>query len=77
MKTIFTSLKLFLLTLIFSQTVFAQSAGDYRSVNAPVSPGSGGNWSDISKWETYNGTTWVAAATAPTSADGVIISFPF
>jgi hypothetical protein len=72
MKTIFTSLKLLLLTLIFSQTVFAQSAGDYRSVNAPVSPGSGGNWSDISKWETYNGTTWVAAATAPTSADGVI-----
>jgi len=72
MKTIFTSLKLLLLTLIFSQTVFAQSVGDYRSVNAPVSPGLGGNWNDITKWETYNGTTWVAAATAPTSADGVI-----
>lgn len=64
-----------LLTFIFSGLLLASVAngqilGDYRSVNAPK-PG-GGNWSDITKWERYNGSSWVAAAVPPTSADQTI-----
>jgi fibronectin-binding autotransporter adhesin len=39
--------------------------GDYQSAAS-------GNWSAPATWQTYNGTQWVAAATAPASADGVI-----
>ncbi len=60
---------LFLL-LAFVQFSFAQVNGDYRSVNAP-NP-AGGNWNDITKWERFNGTSWVAAATPPSSADETI-----
>lgn len=48
-------------------------AGDYRS--NPSTSGGGflyGTWSTIANWETYNGTAWVAASAAPTSADGII-----
>ncbi len=41
------------------------SSGDYRSLTS-------GNWSNASTWEKYNGTTWAAAGSAPTSADGII-----
>ena len=44
----------------------AQSAGDYRSVMP------GGTWTTAANWETYNGSSWVAASTSPTAADGVI-----
>ncbi len=43
----------------------AQSAGDYQSIAS-------GPWSTIANWQIFNGTTWVAATTAPTSTDGVI-----
>jgi hypothetical protein len=43
----------------------AASSGDYRT---RVS----GDWSNISTWEKYNGTVWMPAMSAPTSADGVI-----
>ena len=36
----------------------AQSAGDYRSVG-------NGNWNDATKWEAYNGSTWVSTSTYP------------
>ena len=45
-------------SLLISVTVFAQSAGDYRSVGS-------GNWNDPTKWETYNGIRWVAASSYP------------
>ncbi len=70
MKMKFTFFKLLVACLIFSNAVTAQVTGDYRSVNAP-NP-TGGNWSDITKWERYNGSSWVAAAVAPTSADQTI-----
>ncbi|GAA4277251.1 immunoglobulin domain-containing protein [Aquimarina mytili] len=37
---------------------FAQSVNDYRSVGS-------GNWTNVSIWEVYNGTAWVAATTYP------------
>jgi len=45
----------------------AQSAGDYRSIGS-------GNWSDATKWETYNGSHWVVTATYPgqNSGTGVV-----
>lgn len=39
--------------------------GDYRSVAS-------GNWTNLSCWEMHNGTTWVAATSTPTSANGEI-----
>jgi hypothetical protein len=71
MRRNFTYLILTTFVVLICYTTNAQSTGDYRSVNAPKS-GTGGNWSDITKWERFDGAAWVAAATAPTSTDGVI-----
>lgn len=56
----------FLLIFIFSSiNIFAATNGDYRSLAT-------GNWNAATSWEKYNGLSWVAAATSPTSADGII-----
>jgi hypothetical protein len=44
---------------------FAQTTGDFRTNGAVT-------FAAATNWQTYNGTAWVAAAAAPTSADGVI-----
>ncbi len=41
----------------------AQSINDYRSVGS-------GNWTNVSIWEVYNGTAWVAATTYPGEVAG-------
>lgn len=46
------------LILILSTALKAQTSGDYRSVAT-------GNWTSLSTWEYYNGTTWVAATSYP------------
>ncbi len=54
------------LTLIFGfifSTSLSQSVNDYRSVGS-------GNWTNVSIWEVYNGTTWVAATTYPGQVAG-------
>jgi hypothetical protein len=51
----------------FSTTLQAQRTGDYRSNVATT-----GVWSDASSWERFDGTSWVAAAAAPSSSDGII-----
>src|SRR5687768_4400702 len=61
-----------LVSLLFSQFLFAQTAGDYRSVRPNTGAGPNYNWTNIANWETFNGTTWGAASAYPTSADGVI-----
>ena len=63
-KTLLVGLTLALLAGL-SASAGAQTAGDYRSAAT-------GNWNAIATWERFNGTTWVAAATAPASTDGVI-----
>lgn len=45
--------------------VFSQATGDYRSFAS-------GTWATAANWETFNGTAWVTAATAPASTNGVI-----
>jgi hypothetical protein len=41
----------------------AQSAGDYSSIGS-------GNWNDPTKWETYNGSSWITASTYPGQNSG-------
>ncbi len=53
-----------LLALLFFESSFAQTFGDYKSVAS-------GNWNDFI-WQKYNGTSWVATINPPTSGDGVI-----
>lgn len=65
MKTIFTSLKLLLLTLIFSQIATAQNIGDYQTTAS-------GAWSSSASWARWDGLGWNTPATPPTSADGLV-----
>jgi hypothetical protein len=58
---------LFLLLLLISfNQVFGQTTNDYRS-NVTT-----GNWGSPGSWQRFDGTNWVAAASAPTSAANVI-----
>src|SRR5687768_18494841 len=50
-------------SILISCTVLAQSSGDYRSIGS-------GNWNDATKWEIYNGSTWVNATTYPGQNSG-------
>src|SRR5256885_16288406 len=43
----------------------ASASGDYRSFAT-------GNWNSAGTWETFNGASWVAAISTPTSTDGAI-----
>lgn len=42
----------------FSSNLIAQSLNDYRSTSS-------GNWTNVAIWETYNGSTWIAASSYP------------
>ncbi|HLG34301.1 MAG TPA: T9SS type A sorting domain-containing protein [Bacteroidia bacterium] len=57
----------FILFINLSDSKFTKAAanGDYRSASS-------GNWSSAGTWEKFNGTSWEAASSSPTSADGVI-----
>lgn len=58
------------INLFFASTAFAQSVGDYRSNNVTpaVSPY---NWTSLSSWQYYNGTTWVTpSGTSPQGYPG-------
>ncbi len=56
------------ITFLFRFSCVAQSSGDYRS-NA-----SNMNWSDASKWQTWDATkqSWIEATAAPSYLDGTI-----
>jgi len=61
--------KLLLLFLLFSTIagkVFSQVVGDYRSVAS-------GGWATAATWETFNGTVWAAAISAPGAINNVRI----
>ena len=59
MKTNFFSLAFLLLINI----IYSQNIGDFRSIAT-------GNWNDSTKWQTYNGTNWVAATQYPGQTSG-------
>ena len=56
---------LFSIIILVSQLAWGQSTGDYRSKQS-------GNWNNLSSWETYVSPNWVAPASVPSSASGVI-----
>ena len=56
-----------LLSLALLPYSFAQSVGDFRSVSA------GGNWNATGTLQTWNGSSWVAAGSLPTSSTSVYI----
>ena len=56
---------LFLCSFIYCVLANAQATGDYRS-NAT------GAWDNIATWQRFDGVSWLAASSAPTSSDGVI-----
>jgi len=62
MKQNFTHLYALLAALFFSTGLLAQISGDYQTANT-------GNWSAIATWQTWNGTSWVAASAAPSSSN--------
>jgi hypothetical protein len=47
-------------------SLFAATAGDYRSVAS-------GNWNTPGNWEKFNGISWMPAVTSPSNLDGAII----
>ncbi len=47
--------------LAFSFNATAQSIGEFRSIAT-------GSWFNATTWQSYNGTSWVAAAAAPTAS---------
>jgi hypothetical protein len=71
---IFTHLtKMLLIALFFamlSNVTKAQVAGDYRSKAT-------GNWNAAATWESYDGSTWSAASSAPTATNNVYLQTGF
>jgi hypothetical protein len=53
----------YLFLLGFAGLSYAQQTGDFRSVGS-------GNWTNASNWQTFNGTTWVAASNYPGATTG-------
>lgn len=70
MKKSITALRALLMSLamvaVSSGLLIAQTTGEYRS-NAPTP--TGGNWSNAGTWQTWNGSSWVGASTAPTGSE--------
>ncbi len=57
------------LATLMSLSGYSQTLGDYQTT------GTGSNsWSAISNWQTYNGTSWVAASNPPSGAAGTTIT---
>jgi hypothetical protein len=55
---------IFSVTLFFTSSAFAQTTGDYRSAGT-------GNWTTLSSWQYFNGTTWVTpTGTSPQGYPG-------
>lgn len=51
--------------ILISFSARGQTAGDYRSLTS-------GNWNATSSWQTFDGASWVAASSTPTSSNGAI-----
>ncbi len=68
MKTTRTTiLALAVIGMLLSMNAFAQEVGDYRSAAT-------GLWSEASIWETFDGTEWDSAATAPDGSEHITIT---
>ncbi len=69
MKYFFTACCLALLVLAVSPaSLVAQATGDFRTNGT-----GGGNWSAAGTWQTFNGSSWVAASAAPTGSEMITV----
>ncbi|KPL07273.1 hypothetical protein AMJ86_04940 [bacterium SM23_57] len=66
MKNIGTMIFALTLVLILSYSLFAQTAGDYRTKAS-------GDWSMAQNWERFNGSVWGAIGTPPTGAETITV----
>jgi len=66
MKKNVTKTCILLIMLFVAATVFAQTAGDYRTRAS-------GDWSMAQNWERYNGASWGAIGTPPTGAETITV----
>ena len=55
-----------LLTFSFTQSLKAQTVGDYRTK-------ANGDWSDAATWEVFDGLGWIPAIMGPNSLENKII----
>jgi len=60
-------LSLFIICLISNSVLFGQNIGDFRSAQS-------GNWGDVSTWQTWNGSAWIAAASTPDSTSSAAVT---
>ncbi len=65
MKKSLATLTILILCLV--SISFGQNTGDYRSF-------ADGNWSAAGTWETYNGSAWVGAGSAPTGSENISVT---
>lgn len=54
------------IVLLFSANIFSQTNGDFRNNGS-------GLWNAKATWQTYNGSTWVAATAAPTGSENITL----
>lgn len=66
MKTINTGCVIVSFILFFSANIFSQTNGDFRNNGS-------GLWNAKATWQTYNGSTWVAATAAPTGSENITL----
>lgn len=58
---------LLLIWMAAGAAVSAQTAGDYRSATD-------GNWNDASTWQTFDGSAWVDASSAPDGSEHITVA---
>jgi hypothetical protein len=67
MKNIATKVFVFTLIAILSPTLFAQTAGDYRTKAS-------GDWNKAQNWEKFNGSVWGPIGTPPTGSETITVT---
>jgi len=63
--TIITTIAIAALLCLSSNVLLSQAAGDYQSKTS-------GNWGDFNSWQTFDGSQWNDAVSAPTGTSGTI-----
>jgi len=66
MKPLITLISIFLFFFLISSELLGQSVGDYQSAT-------NGNWSSLSTWEVWNGSSWIPAGSAPAGSENITV----
>lgn len=66
MKLLITLFNIFLLFFFISPEIISQTVGDFQSA-------ANGNWSSVSTWQVWNGSSWVPASNAPSGSENITV----